>query len=133
MRYFLDTSIIIDLMHRKEIAVNFISDHADDEIVTSSICRAEISAGVFYSKPENLAKRKREAEDLFSSFFEVLYFDNSQAEIFGQIKAVLSKAGELIDDMDILIASACIASQSTLVTANIKHFQRIKNLQVISP
>ena len=47
-------------------------------------------------------------------------------------KADLAKRGELIEDMDILIAATSIATNAVLVTGNSKHFERIKTLQILS-
>ena len=51
-------------------------------------------------------------------------------DVYAQEKAKLRKVGALIDDFDLLIASTAIHNKMTLVTDNIKHFERIKNLVI---
>jgi len=42
----------------------------------------------------------------------------------------LRKKGELIGLEDVLIAASALANQYIVVTANIRHFSRIKDLKV---
>ena len=129
---FLDTSIIVNLLRKKASATAFISDHIDDEIVTSSICEMEIYAGLYREEPVKLVLRRNQVEDLFGSFYQVLPFDSHQAHIGGEIKAMLSRKGEFIGDVDVLIAASAISKNAVLVTANIKHFRRVPNLQTLA-
>ena len=128
---FLDTSIIVNLLRKKASATAFISDHIDDEIVTSSICEMEIYAGLYREEPVELTLRRNQVEDLFGSFYQVLPFDSHQAHIAGEVKASLAKRGDLIGDIDILIAACAISSNAILVSANLKHFHKVPNLQTL--
>lgn len=130
MRYLLDTSIIIDFIRHKESVKRFITDHMEEEIVTSCICEVEIMTGIYLSKTLNLRDRKKSVKEIFDSFYDIIPFDSACAEVAGQIKAALSKKGQLIDDLDILIAATSIVNNSVLVTTNKKHFERIKNFSL---
>lgn len=46
------------------------------------------------------------------------------------IYANLRRNGEMIDDVDILIAGICLENDFILVTNNWKHFSRIKELEI---
>jgi tRNA(fMet)-specific endonuclease VapC len=48
------------------------------------------------------------------------------------IYANLKKSGEIIDDVDILIAGICLENSLALVTNNTKHFQRIKDIEIVN-
>lgn len=48
--------------------------------------------------------------------------------IYGKEKARLRKAGQLIDDFDLLIGASALANDLVLVTNNTKHFNRLENL-----
>jgi tRNA(fMet)-specific endonuclease VapC len=48
--------------------------------------------------------------------------------LYGEIEAVLEKAGQVIGDFDVLIACTAIARKLTLVSGNERHFQRIVTL-----
>jgi len=51
-------------------------------------------------------------------------------DVFATEKARLKKAGKLIDDFDLLIGASAIANGLTLVTNNIKHFERLKDIRL---
>lgn len=132
MLYLLDTSIIIEHLRGNQTIRKFISSHPGDEFSTSCICEAEIYEGIYQEKTkQNFEKHRDQLKELFTWFNEVLKFDSIQAEIAGKIRASLSKDGQLIGDLDILIASAAISKQATLWTKNPKHFFRIKELQIL--
>lgn len=45
-------------------------------------------------------------------------------------KAILRKTGSLIDDLDLLIGSTAVAIDCIMVTENVKHLNRIENIQI---
>jgi tRNA(fMet)-specific endonuclease VapC len=62
--------------------------------------------------------------------FDVLSFERSTAEIFGAVVGELEKRGEVISDIDALIASIALEYAEILVTRNRRHFDRINGLKV---
>ena len=44
----------------------------------------------------------------------------------------LRKQGIVIDDGDLLIAAYCIQNGYVLVSNNLKHFEKIENLQIVN-
>ncbi|MCL1808532.1 MAG: type II toxin-antitoxin system VapC family toxin [Clostridiales bacterium] len=56
--------------------------------------------------------------------------DTESLDKAADIYASLKKSGKLIDDADILIAASCIAHEYTLITNNIRHFNRIAELKI---
>src|SRR5207247_48393 len=60
----------------------------------------------------------------------VLLIDAPAAEQFGQIKAILRRAGRLIGDIDLFIAGVAICHSLTVVTNNTSHFERIPGLSL---
>jgi predicted nucleic acid-binding protein len=71
-----------------------------------------------------------EEEQVFQTILEerVNYFTNRQKA--AQIYADLRRRGKLIPDADILIAGIALTGGYTLVTQNLKHFQRVTGLNV---
>ncbi len=130
MVYLLDTSVIIDLLRKKGGIIDFLSSHPDDIFLTSCICEVEVMTGIFRYKGKDHSSITDKTQSIFTSFYEVASFDSQQAKIAGQIKAELLDEGEMIDDLDILIAAATICRQAILITSNLRHFNRIRNLQV---
>ena len=52
------------------------------------------------------------------------------APLYGRIKAELERAGQVLDDADLLIASVVLANKGILVSNNTGHFRRISGLQI---
>jgi len=51
---------------------------------------------------------------------------------FGQMKAQLEKAGKVIPDADLFIASTAMETGSKLITGNLRRFERIAGLTMES-
>jgi len=51
-------------------------------------------------------------------------------ETFGDIKVELQKQGNIIDDLDLIIAATAVTMNYTLVTNNEKHFSKISELRI---
>lgn len=66
----------------------------------------------------------------FLENFTVLEFTKGSSLIFAKEKARLIKSGNIIADMDLMIASIAIENDCTLISNNIKHFERIQNLEL---
>ena len=78
-------------------------------------------------------KRLREFNNLYQNY-EKLYFDRDNFEVVEkaiEIYVQLHK-GKQIEDDDIFIAATAIVNDCTLVTANIKHFERVEGLKLIN-
>ncbi|WP_434580171.1 PIN domain-containing protein [Sulfurimonas sp. NW15] len=66
----------------------------------------------------------------FLENFKILEFTQASSLVFAKEKARLKKNGNIIADMDLMIASIAIANDCTLISNNIKHFDRIQNLEL---
>lgn len=51
-------------------------------------------------------------------------------ETFDEIKAFLEKKGQIIDDLELLIASTALTHNLILETNNEKHFKRLEGLDI---
>lgn len=103
-----------------------ILEHRPSEICVSSITVAELRYGAALRKSTKL----HELIDAFISNLAVLPFDETCAGHFGALGAELSSRGTPIGDFDVLIAAHAITAEATLVTNNVKHFQRIRGLKL---
>ncbi len=52
---------------------------------------------------------------------------------FAEIRALLTRRGELISDFDILIAATALHYNLTVLTFNYRHFSRIPDLNLYQP
>ncbi|RYG30743.1 type II toxin-antitoxin system VapC family toxin [bacterium] len=61
-------------------------------------------------------------------FYEVIYPDESIVAIAADIHAALAGTRQLIGLADTFIAATAVSEKLTLVTANVKHFERIQEM-----
>jgi len=72
--------------------------------------------------------------DIFLAFVRkntLLHLTEQSVIISGDIYARLRKAGNPIDDIDLLIAGIAIENKLVLITNNRKHFERIPQLEIM--
>jgi len=124
----LDTTFLIDLLHKKPDAEKKLSSLMKRSDVPSVTV---ITVGeLFYGacKSENVEKEKAKINDALTAFL-VLEMDLRSAEKFGQLLAVLDKAGQKVNDRDVLIAAIAISKgEKVIVTRNAKDFVRIPEI-----
>ena len=126
--YLLDTNICIYCIKKKPVSVlRQLNLKRKLDICVSSITAAELEFGVEKSKyPE----RNRIALIGFLSVFRSLPFDDRDAQEYGKTRAKLSRDGNIIGPLDILIGSQAKSKNLILVTNNVKEFERIDGLEI---
>jgi len=129
MKFLLDTDTLIYFLKGHKNIVAQITEIPPINIVTSIINHAELLSGAYNSlqKKQNLVKIK-----LFLEKIEVVPFCKKSSIIFAEQKSLLKRKGNIIADLDLMIASIALSQNMTLVTNNVKHFNRIKKLEIIN-
>ncbi|MCP4357012.1 MAG: type II toxin-antitoxin system VapC family toxin [Chloroflexi bacterium] len=128
MNYLLDTNICIYIIKRKPANVlNKFTSFQIDEIGISAIVVAELTFGVQKSAyPE----RNQLALEHFLQPFEIINFDYKAASSYGIIRQQLQSIGRPIGPLDMLIAAQALSLKVTLVTNNVREFDRVQGLTV---
>lgn len=127
MRYLLDTKIISALVRDpRGVVTKRIRDVGEANVCTSIIVAAELRYGAAKKGSANLSAQ---LESVLSAF-DVLAFETPADTIYGDIRAQLERAGQLIGGNDLLIAAHALANACTIVTDNLREFERVKDLQV---
>ena len=130
MRYLLDTNICVYLINRRphhETVLRHMDGLTYGDILISAITIAELRYGVANSaRPE----RNQEKFESFIERFEIADFDDEAAAVYGYIRAGLKNAGTPIGPLDTLIAAHAISLQCTLVTNNVREFERVPGLKI---
>ncbi len=127
MKYLLDTdTLIFWLKGNKKIEEKALSVGLE-LIGYSIISHAELYFGAYNSEQidKNLS-----AIEIVKQKLTLITFDANAAQLFGKIKADLKQQGNIIMDADIMIASIALSNDLTLVTNNVKHFDRIMQLKI---
>lgn len=130
----IDTTFAIDLLRerrRKQIglATQFLSRLNLEETAISPFVQCELLVGAELSG--RTAQAKVEIDEL-CAIFQVAYPDDRFPEVYGEIVARLQRSGQLIGTMDALIATSAVLDDASLVTRNIRHFERIPDLEILS-
>lgn len=124
----LDTNICIYTIKQapKEVLQKFKEELTNgDGLCISAITLAELKHGTQKStRPE---KNEAALAQLLTAL-TVLPFDDLAAVEYGKICAHLQKSGTPIGVMDMLIAAHAKAENMTLVTNNIREFERVPDL-----
>ena len=127
MKFLLDTNVCIQWMNGEEaLRSRAVAIGSQCLFITNSIL-AELFYGAFKSGrvEANLTR-----VETFVQGLNVVSDSQESARLFGRIKADLRKAGKPTQDFDLLIASVALASDCTLVTGNLKHFEAIPGLRL---
>ena len=125
LKYMLDTNIIIYTMKNRPQQVKRRFEQHKDQMCISSVTLGELIFGAEHSQQVELNLADIEA---IVARLEVLPFDNKAAYHFGQIRAALYNIGRPIGPYDMMIAGQTRASGLTLITNNIKEFERVPGL-----
>jgi tRNA(fMet)-specific endonuclease VapC len=130
MSYLLDTSTCIAMLRDRPPVVRARAMQAasrHQNLLVSSIVLHELWYGVY--KSSDILRNASKLLRFLAGNLATVDFDNEDARIAGEIRAVLKAQGRLIGAFDPLIAAQCLRHNFTLVTADVSHFARISDLR----
>ncbi len=128
MIFLLDTNTCIYLIKQRppEVLRRF-EEHTVGDIGISSITAAELHFGAEKSqRPEGNLR----ALEQFLLPLDVVPFGHEAAAAYGRIRAVLERRGTPIGSLDTLIAAHALSLRLTLVTNNLREFERVPGLKL---
>jgi tRNA(fMet)-specific endonuclease VapC len=130
VNYLLDTIILSELVKKRPNTafIKRLKSKPSQSLYTSSICLFELRFG---SALRDDSKKfwLRIVDDIIFRII-VLPFGENEAYMVGDILAGLQKAGQKIGLEDIFIAATALIQNCVLVTANTRHYSRIKDLKI---
>lgn len=126
LAFMLDTDTVSFALRGQGRAGERIVAHRPSELCVSAITVAELRFGATRRK----SARLHSLVDSFIGNIAVMPFDEACAAEFGVIASELADRGSPIGEFDALIAAHAMSLGVTLVTNNLKHFHRIRNLRV---
>ena len=129
MIYLVETDWAVHYLRGRENVINKFHELREDGMGLSVISLAELYTGIYYST--DLLKAKANLDN-FLSFVTVLGVNDGICSIFGEENARLRREGLTIDDFDLLIGSTCVYHGLKLLTNNLRHFERIKGIDIVS-
>ena len=130
MAFLFDTDAISEVLRPrpKPAYIQWLSAIPREEQFTSAVVIGELYKGAYRSK--NQSRHLKNIANRILPALTVLPYDTAVAKIFGQIRAHLENTGQILPDADIQIAATARYHDLELVTGNIRHFERIPNLNI---
>jgi tRNA(fMet)-specific endonuclease VapC len=128
LRFMLDTDSVSFALRGQGNVGTRILEHRPSELCVSSITVAELRYGATRRKSAKL----HQLIDMFTSDVAVAPFDEVCAAHFGRVASELASQGAPIGEFDALIAAHAITLEVTLITNNLRHFNRVRGLKVIN-
>ena len=126
--YLLDTDWIVDILNGQENAINTAMELAPAGLAISIITYGELYEGAAF------AHNPAPALAGLRSFLKgkpILPLTQPLMERFARIRGSLPRPlRQQIGDLDILIAATCLEHNLTLITRNLKDFQKIPDLKL---
>jgi tRNA(fMet)-specific endonuclease VapC len=128
--YLLDTNVCIALINGAPPTVRRRFDRAlerEGVMLVSSIVAFELWYGV--EKSRQKAKNAQRLEAFFAGPLQWTPFEDEDAKAAGTVRATLEAAGTPIGAYDVLLAGQATRHGATLVTSNVREFERIRELK----
>lgn len=126
-RYMLDTNIFSDVIRNPHgSAATMIESVGDAQVAISSIVASELRFGILKRNSERLTFLVENLLDRVS----ILPYEDKEASHFAKIRLELERKGTPIGTTDLFIAAHARSLDVTLVTANMREFERVPGLKV---
>jgi tRNA(fMet)-specific endonuclease VapC len=126
VRFLLDTDTISFALRGQGGVATELRHRPPSEVCTSSVVVGELDLSV----ARRGSRRLRRQLDRFYSALAVLSYDEEAARRYGRLAATLLDHGVPIGVEDTMVAAQALSRGLTLVTHNLKHFERVKGLRV---
>lgn len=123
----LDTNTLIYFFKGSGRVAERLLATAPTEIAIPAISVYEIETGI--AKSRDPGKRRKQFDQLLE-LVAILPFDGAAANHAAAVRAALESAGQPIGPLDTLIAGTALACNATLVTRNLREFERVPRLSL---
>ncbi len=122
----LDTNICSYVLRRRPPSVKSRFDEVGPhDLAISTVVLAELLYGA--ARHARSAAIRREIDDLVSRL-DVITWDEGAADNYGDIRAALERRGTPLGAMDMMIAAHARSRGATLVSNDVRHFDRVEGL-----
>ncbi|MCH7825910.1 MAG: type II toxin-antitoxin system VapC family toxin [Acidobacteria bacterium] len=122
-----DTDVLIDFLAGHEPSASAVGrELGRGNLRTTVISRFELLVGA------HTARQKKVVRDLLGSV-PALVVDAASSDKAASVRRDLERAGQSIGMADCLIAGVSLVAGAPLLTRNVGHFARVRELEVIEP
>jgi tRNA(fMet)-specific endonuclease VapC len=135
MGLILDSSIVIDAERRRETVERMIERvvtlAGDQEAALSAIGLTELMHGLYRAQTAAVRLRRQSFLDEVLADLTVYPYTRETALLAGQLDGEQQNKGVVIPFADLLIGATALSLGFSVITANMRHFQRIPGLSVV--
>lgn len=130
MPYLFDTDAVSELLKPRPATayVRWLSELLRADQFTSAVVVGELYRGAYRSSARE--RHLRNIEERVLPTVTVLPYDVAVAKVYGRIRSELESRGQPLAEADLQIAATALHHDLTLVTGNLRHFERVPNLEI---
>lgn len=125
-RYLIDTDICIDVLKGRFRLENKLQEVGLENCFISEVTLLEFSFGAHHSN--DIDKHLKDIDNV-KKLFRVIPI-SEVILVYGKERSRLTKIGKRIPDLDLLIAVTSVEYNLILVTGNLKHHNRVKDIKI---
>lgn len=127
--YCFDTDVLSAVIRRDPPLhlIRRLAQTPPEQQFTTAITLGELLYGAARRGSSTLTDKVRQ---VLSGALTILPFDDHAAEVYGPLRARLEAEGRRLDEPDLRIACIALANHLVVVTANVRHFGRVPDLEV---
>ena len=130
MGVILDTTVLIQA-ERQEFEIDKFTENREEEIFGISVITvAELLHGVHRADSTKRRLKRSAYVEKVIELFPIYNFDTSIARIYAELMSELSRKGIRIGAHDLIIGSTAVSLGFSVVTYNVRHFERIEGLKI---
>lgn len=130
MKYVLDTNIASEWIRGTPRIIDRLKGTAKGDVSIPQPVLAELAYGIERLPRSRRRDRLHERYVALRSEVARIAWTDGVTDAFGRVKSALERNGERIEDFDAAIAAHALAVNGVLVTANVRHMQRVPGLQL---
>lgn len=130
MAFLFDTDALSEVLRRRPAPhyLAWLATVPRADQFTSAVVIGELYEGAFRSADP--AYHVANIESRLLPAITVLPYDGAVARRFGEVAAALAAKGRALADADVQIAATALHHGLTLVTGDIRHFERIPDIRI---
>lgn len=130
MGVLVDSNVFISLERSGEGMLDLADQLDTDAIHIAAITAAELLHGVHRADSPMRRHRRSQFVELIIRATRIIPFDLAEARIHAIVSADLKSKGQKIGSYDLEIAATALAHDLTVVTGNVREFERVPELRV---
>ena len=130
MALLIDASILIEVERGRLDLERHVEHRHDEQFLLSVVTASELLHGVHRAASADVRAKRSAFVEAVLHRFTLLPVDLATARTHARVWAELAAVGTLIGPNDLWLAATCLVHGLTIVTANIREFERVPGLDV---